>query len=72
MDDLSTDDSYPIAQAYVARDLRGRVIRNRHNLGPIGNWNQCVLFARGEWHLEIWKPPRESAIRISFLYKPTD
>jgi len=49
VDDQSTDESYEIAQRYASRDPRFRVMRNQHNLGLVGNWNQCVLLARGEW-----------------------
>ena len=49
VDDQSTDNSFQIAQAYAARDPRIRVVRNTHNLGLVGNWNQCALLARGEW-----------------------
>jgi glycosyltransferase involved in cell wall biosynthesis len=49
VDDQSTDQSYRIAQAYATRDSRIRAVRNTHNLGLVGNWNQCVLLARGEW-----------------------
>ena len=49
VDDQSTDESYKIAQGYAARDRRVRVACNRENLGLVGNWNQCVLLARGDW-----------------------
>lgn len=49
VDDQSTDQSYQIAQAYATRDPRIRVVRNKHNLGLVGNWNQCILLAQGEW-----------------------
>ena len=49
VDDQSTDNSFSIAQDYATRDSRVRVIRNEKNLGLVGNWNQCVFLARGEW-----------------------
>ncbi len=49
VDDQSTDESCQIAQAYAERDKRVRVICNKHNLGLVWNWNQCVLLSRGEW-----------------------
>ena len=49
VDDQSTDESYQIAQTFAMRDPRISVVRNKHNLGLVGNWNQCVLLARGEW-----------------------
>jgi glycosyltransferase involved in cell wall biosynthesis len=49
VDDQSSDESYEIAQDYATRDPRFRVLRNKENLGLVGNWNQCVLLAHGEW-----------------------
>ena len=49
VDDQSTDQSHEIAQSYAARDPRIRVVRNSHNLGLVGNWNECVRLARGEY-----------------------
>jgi glycosyltransferase involved in cell wall biosynthesis len=49
VDDQSTDDSFKIAQAYAERDKRIRAIKNGHNLGLVGNWNQCILLAESIW-----------------------
>jgi len=49
VDDQSADQSYQIAQAYASRDSRIKVVRNKHNLGLVRNWNQCALLAQGEW-----------------------
>lgn len=49
LDDCSKDQTLSIVHAYAARDSRFRVISNRKNLGLVGNWNQCLSEARGEW-----------------------
>jgi glycosyltransferase involved in cell wall biosynthesis len=49
VDDTSNDNSHAIAQEYAGKDSRIRIFRNERNLGLVGNWNQCVLLAQGEW-----------------------
>jgi glycosyltransferase involved in cell wall biosynthesis len=44
-DDCSTDDTFALARAAVGD--RGTVVRNDHNLGPVGNWNAVVAMAKG-------------------------
>lgn len=49
VDDQSSDNTFCIAQEYAEKDTRIRVMRNDKNLGLVGNWNQCVELASGEW-----------------------
>lgn len=49
VDDCSSDRTVEIANDYAARDSRIRVLRNKNNLGLVGNWNRCVELAKGEW-----------------------
>lgn len=49
VDDCSTDSTLEIAQSYAADDARIRILRNRKNLGLVGNWNRCVEVSRGNW-----------------------
>lgn len=49
VDDGSTDDSTAIAAVYVDRDSRVQLFRNARNLGLVGNCNQAVRLAKGEW-----------------------
>lgn len=49
VDDKSSDNTFYIAQEYVKKDARIRVMRNDKNLGLVGNWNRCVEFACGQW-----------------------
>ena len=50
VDDLSSDATVAIAEAYAAGDDRVRVIRNSERAGSSArNANQCLRHARGEW-----------------------
>src|SRR5450631_1193388 len=49
VDDLSSDNTFDIAMAYAERDKRFKLFQNTVNLGLVGNWNQCVELAGGEW-----------------------
>jgi len=49
VDDGSTDATFEILERYAARDQRIRLVRNKHNLGLVGNWNRCIELAQGEW-----------------------
>lgn len=49
VDDGSTDGSTAIATEYVDGDSRVRLFRNTRNLGLVGNCNQAVRLAKGEW-----------------------
>jgi glycosyltransferase involved in cell wall biosynthesis len=49
LDDASTDDTVEIARAAARRDERIRVEVNPQRLGLVGNWNQAIRRARGEW-----------------------
>lgn len=48
-DDQSRDNSIRIAEEFSGRDKRIRIYRNERNLGLVGNWNQCLKHAKGEW-----------------------
>jgi GT2 family glycosyltransferase len=49
VDDVSSDETVAITEAFAARDRRVRVARNRRNLGLVGNWNRCLELAKGTW-----------------------
>lgn len=48
-DDASPDDTAAICEGYAARDPRFRVLRQRSNLGWIGNVNALLREARGDY-----------------------
>lgn len=49
VDDGSTDTTFEILERYAANDQRIRLVRNKNNLGLVGNWNRCIELAQGEW-----------------------
>ena len=49
VDDCSKDSTLSILDDYKRMDARVRVIRNPRNLGLVGNWNNGIALARGEW-----------------------
>lgn len=48
-DDESSDGTLDLAQQLAAGDPRFRFISNSRRFGLVGNWNNCVQQARGEW-----------------------
>jgi glycosyltransferase involved in cell wall biosynthesis len=48
-DDESSDGTLEIAQQLADEDPRFRVIANPRRFGLVGNWNNCIEQARGEW-----------------------
>ena len=46
LDNASTDETPDICQTYAAVDNRIRVLRNRHNIGAVPNWNLALGMAR--------------------------
>lgn len=47
VDDVSKDDTVEVARSFA--DERVRVVVNPFNRGLVGNWNECVRLARGEF-----------------------
>jgi glycosyltransferase involved in cell wall biosynthesis len=47
VDDGSTDQTVKIARSF--RDARLQVVANARNRGLVGNWNECVRLAKGEY-----------------------
>jgi glycosyltransferase involved in cell wall biosynthesis len=46
VDNFSTDGSYELSKSYEKDGVL--VYRNSHNIGQIGNWNECLLKSTGE------------------------
>ena len=49
VDNASTDNTIPIAAAYVRREDRLRVVPNTENIGAEGNFNRCLSLAAGDY-----------------------
>ena len=48
-DDQSADGTLDFARELAAGDARFRLIKNPRRFGLVGNWNNCIRQARGEW-----------------------
>lgn len=48
-DDESSDGTLELARELAAGDSRFRFIANPRRFGLVGNWNNCIKQARGEW-----------------------
>jgi len=49
VDDCSSDATVAIAEEYAALDDRIRIVENKKNAGLVGNWENCIREASGEW-----------------------
>src|SRR5688572_16156987 len=49
VDNCSTDNTLEIVAEFARSDSRIRVVRNPSNVGLVGNFNRCLIGARGEW-----------------------
>lgn len=49
VDDQSSDETWNMISRYAEQDSRIRLFRNSNNLGLVGNWNQCLDLAKGDW-----------------------
>lgn len=49
VDDCSSDGTIAIAQEYAALDDRVRIVQNKKNAGLVGNWENCIREAKGDW-----------------------
>lgn len=48
-DDQSSDGTLDLARSLAGDDLRFRFVPNPRRFGLVGNWNNCIKQARGEW-----------------------
>ena len=49
VDDASDDESLNLLKQYADQDPRIKVFSNADRLGLVGNWNECIKRASGEW-----------------------
>jgi len=49
VDDCSSDSTMAIAGEYAALDDRIRIVQNKKNAGLVGNWENCIREATGDW-----------------------
>lgn len=49
VDNCSTDNTEEIVMEYLQKDKRIQYFKNEENIGPYRNYNQCLLYASGEY-----------------------
>ncbi|WP_439699170.1 glycosyltransferase family 2 protein [Mucilaginibacter sp. AW1-7] len=49
IDNCSTDNTWKVLGEYAGKDPRVRIFRNAENLGPVGNWMECIKQSKGEY-----------------------
>lgn len=54
VDNCSTDNTWNVINQIAVEDNRVKVFRNQTNLGPVLNWEQCLLNANGEFLKILW------------------
>ena len=71
IDDVSSDETWDIAQAYASKDTRVAVIRNNKRLGLVANFNRCVELTKGRylcvWHQDDVMEPHNIEKKIALL-----
>lgn len=53
-DNASTDRTYEILNKYAQKDSRIKVYQNEVNVGPVGNWKNCLQNASGNFIHWLW------------------
>ena len=54
VDNASTDRTAQIVKSLAAKDSTIHFHENKKNLGPVGNWKQCLKHATGEYVKFLW------------------
>lgn len=83
VDNASTDGTWQTINAYAEKDQRVQCYRNDRNIGPIGNWRECLRRSRGEYikilfsddwlkadAIEEFVTPLSADASIGFAYSP--
>lgn len=54
IDNCSNDGSFEFAQKFVLKNKNFRLVKNKTNVGRIGNWNKCFELAKGKYVLSLF------------------
>lgn len=66
VDNASSDRTWGVIQDRARQDCRIKVYRNESNLGPVKNWEQCIIRAKGKYIKFLWS---DDEIDETFLSK---
>ncbi|MDP2090202.1 MAG: glycosyltransferase family 2 protein [Candidatus Gracilibacteria bacterium] len=53
-DNYSTDNTFSIIEKYAKNDNRITLFKNKENLGPVRNWQECINKAKGKYLKILW------------------
>ncbi|MGE5303542.1 MAG: glycosyltransferase [Alphaproteobacteria bacterium] len=71
IDDVSTDETWGIAQEYACEDCRVSAVRNSTRLGLVANFNRCVELTKGRyvcvWHQDDLMMPHNIEQKVALL-----
>ncbi|MFK2298794.1 glycosyltransferase family 2 protein [Bacteroides fragilis] len=66
VDNCSTDSTWDILNRWAERDERIKVFRNKMNIGPVLNWNECFEHTSGDFIKILWS---DDWMAIDFIEK---
>ena len=69
VDNSSTDNTWEVIKKRSIEDDRIKVFRNKTNLGPVGNWKQCIDKSSGIYRKFLWS---DDEIAPSFVEKTVE
>jgi glycosyltransferase involved in cell wall biosynthesis len=71
IDDVSTDESWAIAEAYARKDPRVSALRNSQRLGLVRNFNRCIELTKGPfvcvWHQDDVMMPQNIEKKVALM-----
>lgn len=54
VDNCSTDNTWEVISRIALEDNRVKIFRNEENLGPVLNWEKCLINAKGDYVKILW------------------
>jgi glycosyltransferase involved in cell wall biosynthesis len=71
IDDLSSDETWIIAEEYARKDPRVSAVRNNRRLGLVANFNRCIESTKGRyicvWHQDDVMMPENIEYKVALL-----
>jgi glycosyltransferase involved in cell wall biosynthesis len=71
IDDVSSDETWAIAQEYARKDPRVSAVRNSKKLGLVANFNRCIELTKGRyvcvWHQDDVMMPQNIEKKVALL-----
>jgi glycosyltransferase involved in cell wall biosynthesis len=71
IDDVSSDESWAIAEEYARKDARVSAVRNSQRLGLVANFNRCIELTKGPfvcvWHQDDVMMPQNIEKKVALM-----